>query len=164
MARKQDGLRFGGFEQLKDWLLTTKWGADVLREVLASKDGSRFYAEFVQRELATMPDDELPTRPTYVVVELAHDGFVKVYGERHVRAKVVQRPGASGSTVRMANLVDEWVELELPRAYRSVYYPTAVRATGTYERLTVRELTEREHAKAFDLAVLKTLDSVGARS
>lgn len=164
MARTWDGLRFSDFESLKRWLLTTKWGAEVMRDVLASKGGARFYDEFVQRELAMLDDADLPSRPAYVVVELAHDGWVQVYGERNVRARVVQRPGATEGSVRMANLVDEWIWLSLPGPFREVYYPSAIRMTGMYERLTVQKLCKREVDLAFDLAIMKALKEVEARS
>lgn len=152
--------RFTNLEHLTRWLLTTKWGADVMREVLYSPDGSRFYEEHVAREIAVLPDWAVRPEPSYVVVELHGDGYVQVYGPRHVRARIVQRPVTNiQDRARAASLIDEWIALNMPIPYRDIYFPSSCRASGKYERVSVRQLAQREADREFDMAMLRAIET-----
>lgn len=155
-TKKPGELYFSSSDHLVRWLLTTPWGSTVMREALASKQAAKYMAEYLER----IDDSELPSRPAYVVVEVASDGWVVVYGERNVRAKIVQRPSAQASVaVRVAKLVDEWIWLNLPKPYRSVYYPSMARTTGLCEPTTLKDLVQSESERQFDLLALRAVES-----
>ena len=147
---------FNSTESLTRWLLTTKWGAEVMRDVLHSPGGSRYYAEFVERELAV--------KRSRVVVELAGDGFVRVYGERHVDVRIVQRPIVTGDLKRWANLVDEFNALSMPLPFRDVYWPNCVRATHCYRSLTAQDVIQAEVNRQMETAVVEACNRMQERS
>jgi hypothetical protein len=62
-----------------------------------------------------------------ILVLLYSDGFVEVYGEKHIDARIVNVPVASTPAGEI--LAEEYVELTIPRCYRDIYFPTAKRAT-----------------------------------
>ena len=151
-----NGLHFSGCEHLTRWLVETKWGAEVIRDVLYSRKGERFYGELIER----LPDDKLPARPTYAVVQLSADGFVEVFGPRHLRVQIVQRPLAGGNLAEAATAIDGWIWHELRWPFREVYYPSNLKGSAKHERLTVRELVEREQKKALETAVIEVLNQI----
>ena len=75
-----------------------------------------------------------------VVVELSADGFVQVFGPRHVRVVILNRldvdddPAPIRAT--MASLADAFHLLELPRRHREYYGTNHILATGNVARRT----------------------------
>lgn len=63
-----------------------------------------------------------------VIVEIHSDGFIRVYGDRHIQAKIINRPLAK--TAAAGRLVDELIDSILPQRFADVYFPGNVRATG----------------------------------
>lgn len=118
-------LKFDSFESLTRWLVTTKWGAEVMRDALYSRNGERFYAEFVERELCLI---DLPARPTYVLVRAFGDGWIEVYGERHVRAKIIELPATEIADQEKA--LDDWVGVNVKLPYQAIDYPSCKRAAA----------------------------------
>ena len=100
--------------------------------------------------------------PTHAVVELWADGMVKVFGPKHLRVKIVNRPHADSG--RAEALVDTLVEESLPHSYRQVYWPSYSRGSGTYEALTVEELHWRQKRLDLDKALFDTLNRLTLRN
>lgn len=157
MSKRVDFLKFNTFEALVGWLTTTKWGADAMREAMYSRNGARFYDEFVQRELAM---GELPPQPTYVLVKAFGDGWIEVYGERHVRAKVIELPAMG--TVGQDAMIEEWCALNLKLPYQQIDYPSSRRAIAKVKPLMgfgeyMRGIRQTE----FELEFLNSIDRAG---
>lgn len=155
---RTDGYRFTDLEHLTRWLVTTKWGAEVMRDALYSANGARFYEEFVERELSVM---ELPARPTYVLVKAFSDGWIEVYGERHVRAKVIQLPYAESAEEEMK--LEEYVELCLKLPFKEIHYPSSKRAQlQTIPYWSPSECLEIELNREFEQLVIRSLSKANA--
>lgn len=149
MSKRVDFLKFNTFEALVGWLTTTKWGANAIREALYSRNGERFYAEFVERELCLM---ELPARPTYVLVRAFGDGWIEVYGERHVRAKIIELPATENAA--QEKLLDDWVSVNIKLPYQEIDFPSCKRAAAFVPPFLgfgefVTGLVDRDTALAF---------------
>lgn len=82
----------------------------------------------------------------YVVVECASDGWISVFGSDRVSARVVVRPHSEN--IRLAQGLDEYVSLQIPRTHRSVYWPGCIRATGQVEKLTLQQVADRQAREA----------------
>ena len=144
-------LRFSGTESLTRWLCTTKWGAEVIRDVLHSREGRLHYQEHVERELAC--------RPTYVLVKAHADGLVEVFGERHVRVQIVALPASDNAVFE--RLYDEWVRLNLKPNYAAVDYANCKRATEYVTPYwSASEFLQGELNKQQDVAFLEELKEV----
>jgi len=74
-----------------------------------------------------------------VLVELNSDGHVRVFGNRDIQVKIINRP--SGSTVKIENRIEELIDSVLPQRYRDVYWagPT-LRAMGQWKSTNLRDL------------------------
>lgn len=156
------GRRFANDEALVKWLTSTLRGRAVLRDAIAAKQSTDIVAEYVEREIETLPSERLPTRPTHVVVEVAGDGYTKVYGERHVRVKIVQRPLAHKSVRdRVSIAVDDWIDASLPRPFREVYYPSAVRGAELCKPIMLRDLIDQEAQTQITLAAVRAFEEIG---
>ena len=82
-------------------------------------------------------------KPVPVIIEVAADGFLTIYGPRHVRPIVFNRLVAVRP--EEANIVDAFHEFEIPRPFREVYCPRNVLKTHNIERRTLeKEITRRE--------------------
>lgn len=80
-----------------------------------------------------------PTKST-VLVEIAHDGFVTVYGDTHIQAKVVNLPGALTTAEEVR--IDEWMDSVLPLRYRDIRWPgTNIRAAGNFRQIGVDDIS-----------------------
>jgi hypothetical protein len=60
----------------------------------------------------------------------------EVYADDDVDVRIVNRLAVEHEDAETANLVDEHLELSLPRPYRSLYTPRHRRAIGYHERIT----------------------------
>jgi hypothetical protein len=67
-----------------------------------------------------------------VLVVLHPDGYVEVFGSEAVRPVVVNRLDSTADP----NLVDRYVEAQIPRSHKGLFFPGNVRATGFLERRT----------------------------
>lgn len=157
MSKRVEFLKFNTFEGLVGWLTTTKWGAEAIREALYSRNGERFYAEFVERELCEI---ELPPQPTYVLVKAFGDGWIEVYGERHVRAKVIELPARRSADAD--KLIEEWVGLNLKLPYQQIDYPSCKRASGYVPPLMeLGEYLRAIRLREFELELVNSLTRAG---
>lgn len=98
-----------------------------------------------------------PTQPTRatILVEVAADGFIKVYGHKHIQAKIINRP--SVATSELGCQVDELIDNALPVRYREIYYPNNIRATGKVKRTKPSDILRISHE-------LEILNSIGTPS
>ncbi|HLA86229.1 MAG TPA: hypothetical protein VJL29_15685 [Thermoguttaceae bacterium] len=111
--------------------------------------------------LRTAGEPEPARRPEAVpvVVELHSDGFVQVFGPRHVRPVIVDRFDDSGPPeiqADMATLADLYHELELPRLHRLFYWPVHVLAVGMVRRRT----PEGERRRQESLSMIRECASI----
>jgi len=113
--------------------------------------------------LRTTGEREPARRPETVpvIVELAGDGWVTVFGPRHVRPVIVSRfdddmPAAISAD--LATLDDLFHELELPRQHRPFYWPVHVIATGRVRR----RVPEGERRRQERLMFVRELQSIRA--
>lgn len=113
---------FSDLEHLTRWLVTTKWGQAVLRDALHSQQCAELVMEFAERDTDAKPV------PTYVLVKAFGDGWIEVYGERHVRANVIELPATDDP--EQEKLIDDWVGLNLKLPYQRIDYPSSRRAAG----------------------------------
>ena len=96
------------------------------------------------------PKPEPRKKPVPIIVEVAADGFVTIFGLPHVRPIIFNRLVASHP--KEADLVDMFHELELPKSYRRLYFPKHVLKTHNVERRTVAgETRRRERLAMHDL-------------
>jgi hypothetical protein len=107
-------LEFRDDEHLEKWLLNAKAGLAVLRDVLPD------LPETLVREVLSR------NRTTYVLVRAYGDGWIEVYGEKHVRAKVIALPATE--TAEQERLLDDWVPLNVSLPYQQIDYPSNRRA------------------------------------
>ena len=98
------------------WLRTTRPGAAMLREVLPYLP-AELVAEVMERN-----------RTTYVLVKAYGDGWIEVYAERGVRAKVVELPAPE--TAEQERLLEDWSNVNLSLPFRAIDYPSNKRAGG----------------------------------
>ena len=85
-------------------------------------------------------------KPVPVLVEVAVDGFLTIYGPKHVRPVVFNRLVVNCS--EGATLVDQFHELDFPIAYRQFYCPRHILKTHNAERRTVAGETRRRQQLA----------------
>ena len=107
-------LEFRDDEHLGQWLLNTRTGLTVLREALPYLP-QNLVDEVIQRN-----------RTTYVLVRAYGDGWIEVYGAKHVRAKVIGLPATECG--EQERLIDEWVGLNVSLPYQQIDYPSNRRA------------------------------------
>ena len=91
-----------------------------------------------------------------VIIEVAADGFLTVFGPRHIRPIIFNRLVAVQP--EEADLVDEFHELELPRPYRELYSLRHILKTHNIAHRTVDGETQRRER----LAMLRGFQSMGA--
>jgi hypothetical protein len=101
------------------------------------------------------PAPARPPRPprSKVLVVLHPDGWIEVYGDDHVDARVVQRLDIGDETPATATLLDEYIIGAVPRCYRSLYFANKLRATGTVEKVT----PEQQLDTIYKLSMLRGL-------
>ena len=98
------------------WLRATKPGKAVLREVLP----------FLPRDLLAEVLEQ--NRTTYVLVKAYGDGWIEVYGPRHVRVRIIELPATENAG--QERLLEEWVSVNLNVPYAEIDYPSSRRAVG----------------------------------
>ena len=88
-----------------------------------------------------------PRKPSeHVVVEIFGDGWIQVYAADNVHVHIFNRLRINNPT--MADDVDEFHLLDMPRPYREIYFPRNIRATGLLEKRTIKgEYLRREKLK-----------------
>lgn len=73
---------------------------------------------------------------TRVLVTIDEEGYVQVYGEKHVKARIVRVPAAKTPTGQRT--AEEIVYAQLPYPYKDLYLPGKVRAAGISSPLDPR--------------------------
>ncbi len=94
----------------------------------------------------------LPQRQKVLVV-LHADGFVEVFGERHVDVHIVNRLHVEDEDASQANLLDAYHEGTMPWCYRQLYWPNKLRAVGLVEKRTPEKMLDT----IWQLSILKGL-------
>lgn len=164
------GMRFTSDETLTDWLLTSVRGHMIVREILTSRDGEKFWPVVVERlahETRNGAVAILP-QPTLALVEIdpKYPATVKVYGEKHLRAKIIERPIVHNPRFpafqnKAEILVEEMMHLSLPQNYREIYADArCLRATETLRHESVKQLAAREAMTRFEMEVISGLNSM----
>jgi len=97
-----------------------------------------------------------------VVVELSADGFVQVFGPRHLRVVILNRLDVDNDPApirsAMATLADEYHALELPRRHREYYSTNHLLANGNVTRRTPEGDRRRKESLDFIRACRKFRD------
>lgn len=96
-------------------------------------------------------DQRLP-----VLVVTHSDGYIEVFGDDRVDAKVMQMPHADGPDEELA--AEDWVTQSLPPRHRDIYFPGLIRAMGNVERVTLSELAGRRAM----IGLLRAIDTLTA--
>jgi hypothetical protein len=142
-------LEFRDDEHLAKWLLNAKAGLTVLRDVLPD------LPETLVREVLSR------NRTTYVLVRAYGDGWIEVYGEKHVRAKVIGLPATE--TADQERLLDEWVPLNLSLPYQQIDYPSNRRACAYVPPyLGFGEFTNGLLERGVEMGCVKGCNEIGA--
>jgi hypothetical protein len=76
-----------------------------------------------------------------VLIEVASDGFVKVYADKGAQVMMINRPHVT--SLKGGVLADQLIDEALPFSWRAVYYPSNVRCAGLPSKLTVEKLAEK---------------------
>ena len=102
------------------------------------------------------PQQKRPkTSPRETVLVLAYaDGWIEVYAERHVSAKIVLVP--STGSVAGEVLAERYLDETLPYRYREVHWPGKLRAADKLRTVRPSDMARRDH----DLALLHGLQAV----
>ncbi|WP_442485599.1 hypothetical protein [Aeoliella sp. SH292] len=89
------------------------------------------------------------------VLLLAHaDGWLEVFAERHIQAKIVMVPSTGSLTGEL--LAEQYLDATLPHRYRDLHWPGKLRAADRLRTVRPSDLMRREH----DLAILQGLDGI----
>jgi hypothetical protein len=86
-----------------------------------------------------------------VLVVLYPDGFIEVFGDDRVDARVVNMPSVP---VRGEAIAEDYIGFILPKPYRDVYWPGMSRATGNVARITPHDITHQQRC----LGLLRACD------
>ena len=74
-----------------------------------------------------------------VLVELNSDGHIRVFGNRDIQVKIINRP--SGSTVKIENRIEELIDSVLPPRYKKIYWPGPnLRKQGQWKSTNIRDV------------------------
>ena len=111
-------LNFHNAENLLSFLTTSRYGKMLLREAVFGGQ-----AEWLVNELLDQ------NRASYVLVKAYHDGYVEVYGEKDVYAKIVLL-GRSVTFPEHEVLLEKAVDGTLSPGHRSVHFPGMKRASA----------------------------------
>lgn len=97
--------------------------------------------------------------PVHVLVKVHADGYIEVFGPRHVRARVVYVPACQSQL--QERIMEAQIDAKLPRQYH--FAGGEVRSTGymggygdTYE-----EYLEKAMLLSLDMEILQCLKSMG---
>ena len=85
-------------------------------------------------------------KPVPIIIEVASDGFLQIYGPSHIRPVIFNRLVASRP--EEAGVVDEFHELEIPRWGREFYFPKHILKIHNIEPRTVAKETRRRESLA----------------
>ena len=92
-----------------------------------------------------------------VLIEIAADGFITVYGDDHVQVKIINRPLVS--TAANGCRLDEWIDSILPRRYRDIRWPGNIRTYGQYDPVTLDGVRIRIDS----MNAIEALNSLGGK-
>ena len=91
-----------------------------------------------------------------VLIEVASDGFITVYGDPHIQVKIINRPKVS--TAENGRRLDEWIDSILPWRYRDIRWPGQnIRAYGMVTPMDLKDVERRIN----DMKLVDTLNEVG---
>ena len=98
-----------------------------------------------------------PPRPERVkVLAVLHsDNWVEIYADKHVDVAIVNRVHAINPA--SANLVDQVLELSIPRCYRRLYEPVNLRAADKCRKVTAEDVLDTR----WQLDLLRELREIG---
>lgn len=82
-----------------------------------------------------------------VLIEVASDGYVKVYAEKGAQVIMINRPHVVNA--KNGEMTDELIDEALPQSWREVYYPSNVRCAGLPRKLTIKKLEEKVDDQVF---------------
>lgn len=75
-------------------------------------------------------------------------GHIQLFGDQLLDVRVIDVPHVQ--SVRAEILIEQWIESELPRPYRDIYFPGNLRASGNVRTdYTVADLADREYDLGF---------------
>jgi len=86
-----------------------------------------------------------------VIVEMCHDGCIKVYGPKNVNVTFVNRPKVSSVDAELK--LEELIESSLPIRFAENYYPNALRAQNVFKPQTMQEFQHTVWALSADDAI-----------
>lgn len=168
-AKRQPLPQFLGVRHLRQWLVGSPVGRQILHEcesavfaewLFGSDVGKAYQEEIVDRfisGLRVFDPDQLPVavlpQPTPIVVEVFHDGYIRVHGAKHCKVAIIERP--QEPTVKHEVAVEQWVEASLHRRHRDVY--GRVVASGYLLRLAFSEWLAREQMREIETKVVESL-------
>lgn len=102
------------------------------------------------------PKPERRPEPCPVIAELWPDGFVQIFGPKHIRVAVLNHFEDEGGQ-DLENLIEEFHTEELPRTHRPFYEPRHILAMANVERRTIESHANTE----WELAVVRSLKKAG---
>jgi len=105
------------------------------------------------RENAT-PSYHGRPRPEHVLIVAHGDGFVEVFAEGHVAAKIVIAPFMASAEGEI--LAEEFVDLTLPKPYRDLHVPCKRTTFDQVRTITPQDIADRD----LDLQILRSIDRV----
>lgn len=88
-----------------------------------------------------------------ILIIATSDGFITVFGPRHVHVQFINRPHVS--TAGDGLIVDNLIDNVLPQPYKSIHFPGCVIATGIVGKLKPSDIRRR-------IDNLRLLNSFGA--
>jgi hypothetical protein len=165
--RARKGLTFTGPRNLLAWLESSH-GAEIRQTIedrwldnLAAKlfDGSE---ESKQLQADVIERHGKETRCLIVAQPMENGSvYIECFGPRELKVHIITLPMAP-LTAEWQNRMEQLTEVELPRAYKPLYYPSGKRRCDVIEVLDVREWAEKENRKMADATFSKALDGVKA--
>ncbi len=139
---------------------------NCIKERIAGEAGGSIERECFERVLATADigrdGAKLVPMPTQVIIELHADGAVDVYGPRHLRVEIVQRPETHGKP-ELEILAEQLTEAQLSYNARHHYCPGSLRARAMLERYTIAQMVHRERKRNAEQAIIQGLNGLRER-
>lgn len=94
-----------------------------------------------------------PPRREQILGIVHHDGWIELYGERHIDARIVMVPAMSTAAGEIA--AEQYIETILPDCYRRLYWPGNLRAAAMMRVVHPSDIARRNH----ELELLRSIDS-----
>lgn len=123
-------LKFGSIQHLTIWLQQHPIGRELLEQLLPKQ----------KRE------------PVLVVIH--SDGWVELYAEKAVDAKIVLRPCATSDP----HLLDQFVEDQLAQRHQDLYYPNKLKAFDLCRKITPERLLDSQYELSIIRAIMESCD------